>query len=151
MGGYPQVVLFGSMQGGWREASVIPVLEELGVSYYHPASPTGEWYQELGDREADYMAHCETIVMVINTLSPAFTSLTEAGWAALGACQRGQQFILQIDSGCDFILPDSIRQTEEGRHLQRQLTHWTTSSRHLVLEHARHFDMETFALVDDLD
>lgn len=60
---YPQVVLFGSIYGGWRESPIIPVLEELGVSYYHPFQEGG-WTRESGDREAEVMARCETIVNV---------------------------------------------------------------------------------------
>lgn len=30
----PQVVLFGSIYGGWREQVVIPLLQELGVNLH---------------------------------------------------------------------------------------------------------------------
>ena len=31
----------GSISGGWREQHIIPVLEELGVSYYNPVQENG--------------------------------------------------------------------------------------------------------------
>ncbi len=89
----PQVGLFGSMKGGWREKHVIPVLEQLGVTYFHPGVTGGEWTEEMGQREAEVLANCETIVMVVNDSTPTLGGLTEAGWSAWGAAQRGQTFI----------------------------------------------------------
>ena len=149
MGEYPQVVLFGSIGGGWREDHIIPVLDELGVTYFNPVGD--EWTKDMGDREADMMAHCETIVIVINTLRPSFTGLAETGWAALGAAQRGQHLILQIDEDMTIDFPDSIRHTEDGAEFARLMQHWATSSRYLVLRHARYFDLDRLHLVDDLD
>jgi hypothetical protein len=151
MANYPQVILFGSIFGGWREKYVIPLLEELGVTYYNPISPTGEWYLELGDREIDMMAHCETIIMVVNTETPAFTSLAETGWGALGAAQRGQHFILQIDMDYRYRLPDSLRQSAEGQELEKAIQDMITRSRYLVKGHASQFDLETMHLVEDMD
>src|ERR1700682_3800918 len=96
MSATPQVVLFGSIAGEWRERQIIPVLNELGVTYYNPAKPDG-WTHQAGDVEAQYMARCETVVMVFNASSPSFAALAETGWAALGCVTRNQHFILQID------------------------------------------------------
>jgi hypothetical protein len=148
---YPQVILFGSIYGDWREKYVIPLLEELGVSYYNPLSPTGVWYEELGDREIEVMAHCETIIMVVNIETPAFASLAETGWGALGAARRGQNFILQIDMDYPYRLPDSLRQSAEGQELEQALQGWITRSRYLVKGHASQFDLETMHLVEDMD
>lgn len=150
MNDYPQVILFGAIGGGWREQWIIPVLDELGVTYYNPIQEDG-WTPEAGDREADVMAHCETIVMVINKTSPAFTSLAEAGWAALGAVQRRQHFILQIDLDYTYPLPDSILQIAEGQRLQAWLQHWVSSSRYLVYKHAQQFNIPTMHLVTNME
>lgn len=147
---YPQVVLFGSIQGAWRETHIIPVLEELKLSYFNPVLP-GDWTRENGDQEAELMAHCETIIMVINDTRPGFTSLAETGWAALGAQQRGQHFILQMDRHCEFNLPESLRQTNDGQDLAKQMRHYVNASRHLVYCHAQQFQLERFHLVEDLD
>ena len=150
MADYAQVVLFGSIGGGWRESHIIPVLEELGVTYYDPVL-SGVWNKSDGDREADAMAHCETIVMVINRTSPGFSGLAESGWAALGAMQRSQHFILQVDQDCDYELPESIREVEGSADIHRQMRHYITASRHLVYQHARQFTLDRLHLVDDLD
>jgi hypothetical protein len=147
---YPQVVLFGSIAGNWREDHVIPVLDELGVTYYNPVSPTGWWSKELGDREAEVMAHCETIVMMFNHTSPSFTALAEAGWAALGVALRGQHFIMQIDHDYPMTLPSSMRDTPEGPDVEKALQHWATSSRYLVYHHARQFNHPNLHLVEDM-
>lgn len=150
MAEYPRVVLFGSISGGWREKYVIPVLEELGVTYYNPVAPTG-WTTVYGDREAELMAHCETIVMVINKTTAAFTSLAETGWAALGAAQRGQDFILQLDLDYMIDTEGAVTDTEAGRSLQGYLKHWSKSSRYLVHRHAREFNHDKMHLVDDME
>ncbi|MFN8374943.1 MAG: hypothetical protein U0694_18965 [Anaerolineae bacterium] len=147
---YPRVVLFGSISGGWREKYIIPVLEEYGITYYNPVAPTG-WTTIYGDREAELMAHCETIVIVINKTSAAFTSLAESGWAALGAAQRGQHFILQIDLDYMIDTEGAVTDTETGRSLQGYLKHWSTSSRYLVYKHAQEFRLDRIHLVNDMD
>ncbi len=146
---YPQVVLFGSIAGAWREDYIIPVLEELGVSYYNPVLASG-WTVNDGPREVEYMANCETIVMVFNRRSPTFTGLAEAGWAALGAYQRGQNFIMQIDLEYKISLPPALLALEEGKEVNTTLQHWVTSSRHLVRDHAKSFDIPTMHIVDDI-
>jgi hypothetical protein len=150
MADYPQVVLFGSIGGDWREQFIIPLLEQLGVTYFNPVRAEG-WAKQWGDREAEVMAHCETIVMVINKVRPSFTSLAETGWAALRAVQRDQHFILQIDLDYAPNLPESIRHTEDGQRVEKLLKHWTVSSRYLVHQHAKQFGIPTLHLVDDMD
>jgi hypothetical protein len=147
---YPQVVLFGSIYGDWRENVIIPVLEELGVTYYNPVSETG-WNKNLGDREADVMAHCETIIMVFNRTSPSFTSLAEAGWAALGAHVRGQTFIMQIDHDYTYQLPPALRDNADADEVRAWMQHWVTSSRYLTVKHAKEFNLPTLHIADTLD
>jgi hypothetical protein len=145
----PQVVLFGSIGGEWRERYVIPVLTALNVTYYNPVQPLG-WTQQSGDVEAEYMARCETVVMVFNQTSPAFTALAEAGWAALGCVARNQNVILQID--LEFLphLSPALTATPEGERLEKLLQHWATSSRHMVYKHAREFKHPRLHLVEDV-
>ena len=147
---YPQVILFGSIGGDWRERYVIPLLKELGVTYFNPVRAEG-WDKQWGEHEVEVMAHCETIVMVINKVRPSFTSLAETGWAALGAAQRGQHFILQIDLDYAPNLPESIRHTEDGKQVERLLKHWTASSRYLVHHHAKQFNIPTLHVVEDMN
>ena len=109
------------------------------------------WETPLGDNEAEMMAHCETIVMVINNLRPSFTSLAETGWAALGAVQRGQHFILQVDENFTYELPAPLRQAAGGAELEEEMRHYTTSSRYLVLRHARYFKHDRLHLMDDIN
>ena len=149
MSGIPQVVLFGSIAGSWREEHVIPVLEELGVTYYNPIQENG-WTPQSGDIEAEYMAACETIVMVFNKSTPAFTALTEAGWAALGCVLRNQNFIMQIDRDYTFALDSSLTETEAGAQLERSLQHGATSSRYLVHRHALAFNHPRMFVVEDI-
>ncbi len=146
----PQVVLFGSIFPDWREDHIIPVLEELGVTYFNPRLPGGWWYPEHGDQEAYFMAHCETIVQVFTTALPSFTALTETGWAALGAHLRGQTFIMQIDEDIQYGLPDSMKSAPEYEQLNRTLQHWATSSRYLVKKHAAEFNIPNMHVVPTL-
>jgi hypothetical protein len=145
----PQVVLFGSIAGGWREQHIIPVLEELGVTYYNPVQPMG-WTHQSGDIEAELMAKCETIVMPFNTTTPAFTALAEAGWAALGVALRNQHLILQIDLDYPVALDETITSSEAGQQLQRALQHYATSSRYLVYKHAMEFQHPRLHIVKDI-
>lgn len=132
---YPQVALFGSIKGKWREDHVIPLLKRLGVSYYHPGTPDQQWTQVMGLREADVMANAETIVMVINHSSPGFGGLAEAGWAALGASQRGQTFILHIPTGYKF--KGEGLSAMFGKKYIDMLDDYAGRTRYLVNEHAK--------------
>lgn len=145
----PQVVLFGSIGGGWREQHVIPVLEELGVTYFNPTQEHG-WTHQSGDIEVEVMATCETVVMPINTTTPAFTSLAETGWAALGCALRNQHLILQIDLDYSIKLDPAITASEAGQQLQRALQHSATSSRYLVYKHATAFRHPRLHIVPDM-
>jgi hypothetical protein len=149
MSAIPQVVLFGSTAGDWRERHLIPVLAGLGVTYYNPVQPHG-WTQQAGDIEAEYMARCETVVMVFNKTSPAFAALAESGWAALGCIERNQHFILQIDTEFQLELSPELSATRSGVELEKNLQGWTTRSRYLVHRHAREFKNPLLHLVDDV-
>lgn len=146
----PQVVLFGAIGGGWRESHVIPLLDALGVSYYNPLDH-GMWTEAHGQREAEVMAGCETIVMVFNDTSPSFAGLAEAGWAALGAALRGQHFILYVGPGPTWDFADDLMQTAEGPAFCESLVHWSIASRDLVKKHARAFDLERLHVVESLE
>jgi hypothetical protein len=149
MGAIPQVVLFGSIEGDWRERHVIPVLAELGVTYFNPVRPQG-WSPQDGDVEAEYMARCETVVMVFNRILPAFAALAESGWAALGCLQRNQHFILQIDLEFPFHLPPELTAMQAGAELEKSLQGWATRSRYLVHKHAGEFKLPRLHLVEDV-
>ena len=136
---YPQVALFGSIAGNWREEHVIPLLDQLGVSYYHPGTPEQTWTQVMGLREADVMAYAETIVMVINHSSPGFGGLAEAGWAALGAQVRGQNFILYIPEGYHFPSPGWLNMVPPAKNYAEMLDDYARRTRYLVNEHAKRF------------
>jgi len=98
-----QVFLMGTVGGVWQDPSrdcwrehvVQPVLDELGVTYFNPV--VKEWSGEDADREARALANAEVIVLVITDTSPSFASLSESGWALLGAMQRNQKLIMYID------------------------------------------------------
>lgn len=141
---YPQVALFGSIAGNWREEHVIPLLKKLAVSYYHPGTTDEKWTQVMGFREADVMANAETIVMVINHSSPGFGGLAEAGWAALGAAQRGQTFILYIPTGYKF--EGEGLAAMFGKKYVDMLDDYAGRTRYLVNEHARRFSGEVNGL-----
>jgi hypothetical protein len=145
----PQVVLFGSIHGEWRERHVIPVLTELGVTYYNPVQPLG-WSQKAGDIEAEYMAACETVVMVFNKTSPALAGLAETGWAALGCMERRQHFILQIDLDYVLHLPAAITAIPAGERLEKDLQGWATRSRYLAHRHASKLENPRLHLVEDV-
>ena len=146
----PQVVLFGSIGGHWREQFIIPVLEALNVTYYNPNQGV-EWTPAIGDHEAEVMAHCETIVMVINNTSPSFGGLAETGWAALGAAQRGQHFILQIDLDYQYQLADTLRHSGDGAELEKSLNHATQASRYLAYRHAQQFKLSTLYVANHIN
>ncbi|MEL6403018.1 MAG: hypothetical protein AAFN11_11230 [Chloroflexota bacterium] len=143
-GQYPQVALFGSMGGNWREDHVIPLLKQLGVSYFHPGIENTQWTQVMGYREADVMENAETVIMVINHSSPGFGGLAEAGWAALGAEKRGQTFILHIPLGYKFS-GDGMG-AMFGKKYVDMLDDYAGRTRYLVNEHARRFEDEISSL-----
>jgi hypothetical protein len=143
---YPQVALFGSIAGRWREEYVIPTLKKLNVTYYDPSDAEGTWTQVHGTREADAMLYAETIVMVINHSSPGFGGLAEAGWAALGAAQRKQTFILYIPTHYKFTQDGWINTLAPTKRLIDMIDDYAGRTRYLVLEHAKRFESQ----VDDL-
>lgn len=136
----PQVGLFGSMKGNWREKHVIPVLKQLGVTYFHPGATGGKWTEAMGRREAEVLASCETIVMVINGTTPAFGGLAEAGWSALGAAQRGQTFILCVEPGYTWALPWWMRWIPGLERMRREAEGYAVRTRSLVVKHAKEFE-----------
>ena len=148
---YPQVVLFGSVGGGWREAHIIPMLEELGVTYFNPVQQDG-WTAEDGAREADYMAHAETIIMVINNTTPAYTALAESGWAALGARERGQTLVLYVMQDTFHAAPPWwLRWVPWVRETAASTEHYAASLRKLMQEHARAFELDSLHVVDSME
>ncbi len=136
-GKYPQVALFGSIRGNWREDHIIPVLKQLHVSYFHPGIVDTQWTQIMGLREADVMANAEVIVMVINHETPGFGGLAEAGWAAMGAAQRGQMFILHIPTGYKF--EGEGLAAMFGKKYVDMIDDYAGRTRFLVNEHAKRF------------
>ena len=124
------------------------MLVELGVTYFNPVRPQG-WSSQDGDVEAEYMARCETVVMVFNRSLPAFAALAESGWAALGCLQRNQHFILQIDLDFPFHLPPELTAMQAGAELEKSLQGWATRSRYLVHKHAGEFKHPRLHLVED--
>lgn len=135
---YPQVILFGSIYGEWRERYVIPVLDKLGVTYYHPIPPSGKWYRELGNREAEVMEHCETIVMHFTPDLPSFAGLAETGWGALSATQRKQNFILSIpQEEYHQPMPWWVRFIPPLKNMNKTIEDYANRSRFLVDAHAR--------------
>ncbi len=145
----PQVVLLGSIPGERRERHVIPVLTELGVTYYNPVQPLG-WTQKAGNVEAEYMARCETVVMVFNKTLSAFAALAETGWAALGCIERQQHFILQIDLDYVVRLPPAVTAIPAGEQVEKDLQGWATRSRYLVHRHASKLKNPRLHLVQDV-
>ncbi len=135
---YPQVILFGSILGEWRERYIIPVLDELGVSYYNPISPTGKWHQDMGEREAEMLQHAQTIIMHFTNDSPSFAGLAETGWGALSAVQRKQNFILSIPKEAyHHVMPRWTRFVPPMKHIGQTIEDYTNRSRFLVESHAR--------------
>lgn len=133
----PQVILFGSISGGWREQHIIPVQEN-------------GWTHQSGDIEAEVLAACETIVIPINQISLAFTALAEIGWAAAGCALRNQHLILQIDLDYPVSLAPDITASDAGKSLERALQHYATSSRYLVYKHAMAFNHPRLHIVPDM-
>ena len=149
---YPQVILFGSIGGDWREKHIIPVLDELGVSYFDPrTSPT--WTEDMGRREAEVMEHCEVNVMYFNHTSPAFGGLTEAGWAALGTVQREQTFILCIERDYTVSYPWWARFIPGARARFDMIEDYSNRARFLVFEHAKKLakDNERLMVVESVE
>lgn len=143
----PQVGLFGSMKGDWREKHIIPVLKTLGVTYFHPGAEGGAWTEEMGRREAEVLASCETIVMVINDTTPAFGGLAEAGWSALGAARRGQMFILCVELEYTWKLPRWMRLIPGLEPMRREAEGYAVRTRSLVVKHAKEFENEIAELI----
>ncbi len=144
---HPQVVLFGAIGGGWRETHVIPALQALGVSYYDPTLRGRAWTEADGQREAEVMAHAETIVMVFPADTPAFGGLAETGWAAASALQRGQTFILHVAPGFTWQVAGWLRWLPGTRRLVAQIEDYGVRARALVVDHARRLAGTTNRLI----
>lgn len=146
-----QVVLFGttSREKDWRNNQVIPVLDTLDVTYFNPV--VDNWTPDLAEKEAKALAEAETIVMVFDDTSPSFTGLAEAGWAALGAAQRGQQFVLYVDTDYQLNIPKEALVTEQAKEWAGYFKHWATSIRELTVRHAQEAELDTLHLCNSLD
>ncbi len=149
----PQVALFGSIVGEWREEHIIPLLDELGVTYFHPGQQGSPWTEEMGRHEAQVMARAETVVMVFLHYTPAFGGLAEAGWAAARAVQRGQTFILYVPGGFVLDVPGWFRHVPIVRMLVKVIEENANRARFLVSEHARQLaaECEHIIVADSLD
>lgn len=149
---HPQVILFGSIRGGWRETHIIPVLDELGVSYFNPITGT-DWTEDMGRREGEAMEHCETILMFFNDTSPAFGGLTEAGWAALRSHQRQQTFILCVQKEYTLSRPWWARVLPGAGQWADMIEEYARRCRFLVHEHAQRLarDDPRLIVVETLD
>ncbi|MBZ0315309.1 MAG: hypothetical protein K8L91_02740 [Anaerolineae bacterium] len=148
----PQVVLFGSMQGEWREKSVIPVLNELGVTFYNPNEPGKNWNPDKGREEAEMMAACETIVIVINGKTAGITALMETGWAALGAQQRNQTLIMTVlPEEYVTTVPFYLKIFPKVREMQHFLNHYAQATRNLVRGHVKEFNLPNLIVTDSVE
>lgn len=134
---YAQVALFGSMGGNWRETYIIPVLEALGISYFHPGLSQTPWTEAMGVQEVDVLSKAEMVVMVVNALSPAFGSLAEAGWMAVGSVQRNQTFILYIEPRYHITPPGWYWLIPGMTGRLRVIEDYSNRARFLATEHAR--------------
>jgi hypothetical protein len=151
---YPQVILFGSIFGDWRERYIIPVLDERGVTYYNPISPTGKWYKDLGNREAEMMEHGETIIMHFTPDLPSFAGLAETGWGALSAVQRKQTFILSIPKEeYHQPMPWWVKFIPPMKNMSKSIEDYANRSRFLVDAHARRLapGNEHLIMVNDIN
>ena len=151
---YPQVILFGSIFGEWRERHIIPVLDELRVTYYNPLSPTGKWRKELGDREAEVLEHAETIVMHFTNDSPSFAGIAETGWGALSATQRQQNFIMSLPKEeYHHTMPWWAQFVPPMKNMGKTIEDYTNRSRYLVDAHARRLvsSNERLIIVNDIN
>lgn len=98
-----QVFLMGTVGGGysdrnrdcWREYEIMPLLDELGVTYYNPV--VENWTPNHARIEARVIEQAETIVYVVTEGHPSIGSLAESGWATLSALERDQLVILFIN------------------------------------------------------
>ena len=146
-----QVALFGSIsrEQDWRKEKVIPVLEALNVTYFNPV--VDNWTPDLAEKEAAVMAQAETIVMIFDDSSPSFTGLAEAGWAALGAAQRGQNFVLYVDQAYELNIPQEVLSTPLAQEWGGYFKHWASSIRKLTVRHAQEAELETLYLCDSIE
>lgn len=146
-----QVALFGSISKDkdWRKQLIIPLLEELNVSYFNPV--VDKWTPDLAKKEAAIMAQAETIVMVFDDTSPSFTGLAEAGWAAVGVAQRGQHFVLYVDTSYELNIPNNLLTTDLAKEWAGYFKHWASSIRQLTVRHAQEANLETLHLCNSLD
>ncbi|MCB9452269.1 MAG: hypothetical protein H6672_12580 [Anaerolineaceae bacterium] len=139
---YAQVALFGSMGGEWREKVVIPVLKELGVSYFHPGGAGTTWTEAMGVQEVEALSQAETVVMVINSLSPAFGSLSEAGWIALGCMRRNQTYLMYIETTYKVNTPKWYNYVPGLKRRLEAIEDYSNRARLLGKEHARRLAKE---------
>ncbi len=150
---YPQVVLFGSMTAGWHENVIIPLLEQLGVTYYHPSPQGGDWNEDKGKSEALVMQQAETIVIVIEASSSSFASLAETGWAAASSAVRGQRLILYIMRDYHPHIPLWMRFFPPLRRFFRTIENASRRARFLALQHAERLrgDIPSLIICDNLE
>lgn len=81
-------------RSAWRD-SIKAACTAKDITYFDPSVLT--WDEFAMRREAQAMASCRVIVMAIMSHTPAFGSLSEAGWAAFSALKRKQAFGLYVD------------------------------------------------------
>jgi hypothetical protein len=99
------------------------------------------------------MQHAGTIVMVFNRTKPAFGGLAEAGWAALGCLQRGQNMILYVEQGYRVSLSRWMRFIPGTKRLINDIEEYANRARFLVREHAQRLanDITGLVVVDSID
>ena len=62
----------------WREEVAIPSLENVGISYFNPQLPIGQWTLEYEQVEIEAKEQCDVMLWVITAETRGVTSVAEA-------------------------------------------------------------------------
>lgn len=82
----------------WREEKFIPIVGTHGITIDQIANPVvREWEPWMAQREKDWGAECEVIVVNVEETQMSPASLLEAGFFAYSGPLRGQDVIVRVN------------------------------------------------------
>lgn len=135
--------LFGTCGNSkWRD-KFIAKYKELGISFYNPQLPPGQWNPSCADIEAEHLATDEIILFPVTGETLGLGSLGEVGFSILSAIRLDDRrdFVIMIDKDVDptLVNGDPIMAKE------------SIKMRALAIQHLKKLNLRNVYVVDTLD
>jgi len=115
----------------------------LGIPFYNPQLPPGQWDPSCADIEAEHLANDEIILFPVTRETLGMGSLSEVGFSIVNAIRLDDRrdFIIMIDRELDPALMSN----------DPALAKESLKMRALVIQHLKKLNLRNVYIVDTLD